>query len=76
MWAESLTHDEIIASVTFILLVVGRGLFFFAAVWLTCFVLATWSYERGVTADRGRGALSQRLKPSGGLQTKADLNIR
>ena len=48
----------------------------FAAVGLNCCVLATWSYGSGVTADRGRGALSQQLKPSGGLQTEADLNLR
>jgi len=33
----------------------------FAAVWLNCCALVTWSYERGVTADRGRGVLSQQL---------------
>jgi len=48
----------------------------FAAVWLIYCALATWSYESGVTADRGPGALSQLLKPSGGLQKEADLSLR
>ena len=59
----------------FILLVPGRSPLF-AAVWLICCALATWSDESEVAADRGWGALSQHLKPVGGLQTEAALHLR